>query len=37
MTPSKASLQAIKAKVKTLCHQAAGATPEQRIDTLNPV
>jgi RNA-directed DNA polymerase len=37
ITPSKASVQAITAKVKTLCQQAAGATPEQLIDTLNPI
>jgi RNA-directed DNA polymerase len=37
ITPSKASLQAITTKVKTLCKQAAGATPEHLIDTLNPV
>ena len=37
ITPSKASLQALKAKVKALCKQAAGSTPAQLIDTLNPV
>ena len=37
MTPSKASVQAITAKVKTLCRHAAGATPAQRIDTLHPL
>jgi RNA-directed DNA polymerase len=37
MTPSKASVQAMTAKVKTLCHHAAGATPAQRIDALNPL
>jgi len=37
MTPSKASVQAMTAKGKTLCHQAAGATPAQRIDALHPL
>jgi RNA-directed DNA polymerase len=37
ITPSKASLDAVKAKVKTLCQKARGATPEQLIDRLNPV
>lgn len=37
ITPNKASLDAVKAKIKTLCKQAAGAPPEQLIDTLNPV
>jgi RNA-directed DNA polymerase len=37
ITPSKASVQAITAKVKTLCQQAAGATPAQLIDALNPI
>jgi RNA-directed DNA polymerase len=37
LTPSKASLQAIKAKVKVLCKQRAGSTPAQLIGTLNPV
>jgi len=37
MTPSKASLHAIKTKGKTLGKHAAGATPEHRIDTLTPV
>jgi RNA-directed DNA polymerase len=37
ITPGKASVQAITAKVKTLCQQAAGATPAQLIDTLNPI
>ena len=36
-TPSKASLQALKDKVRTLCKQAAGATPEKLIATLTPV
>jgi RNA-directed DNA polymerase len=37
ITPSKASFQALKDKVRTLCKQARGATPAQLIDTLNPV
>jgi len=37
ITPSKASLQALMAKVRTLCKQARGATPAQLIDTLTPV
>ena len=37
ITPSKASFQAIKARVKQLCRQGLGDTPEQLIDTLNPV
>jgi len=37
ITPSKASLQALMAKVRTLCKQARGATPTQLIDTLTPV
>jgi RNA-directed DNA polymerase len=37
ITPSKASMQAMTATVKTLCHHAAGATPAQRIDTLHPI
>jgi RNA-directed DNA polymerase len=37
ITPSQASLQALTAKVRTLCKQARGATPEQLIDTLIPV
>ena len=37
MTPSKASLHAIKSKVKSLCKHAAGATPAHRIATLTPV
>src|SRR5262245_42370661 len=37
ITPSRASFQALKAKVRTLCKQARGATPEQLIDTLTPV
>jgi RNA-directed DNA polymerase len=35
--PSLASFQALKAKVRTLCKQAAGATPEVLVDRLNPV
>jgi RNA-directed DNA polymerase len=35
--PSTASFQALKAKVRTLCKQAAGATPETLIARLNPV
>ena len=37
ITPSQASLQALMDKVRTLCKQARGATPEQLIDTLTPV
>jgi RNA-directed DNA polymerase len=37
ITPSKASFQALKDKVRTLCKQARGTTPEQPIDTLTPV
>jgi RNA-directed DNA polymerase len=37
ITPSKASFQTIKDKIKILCKQAAGTTAEQLIDTLNPV
>lgn len=37
ITPSKASLQAVQAKVKALCKLAAGRTPEWLIDQLNPV
>jgi RNA-directed DNA polymerase len=37
MTPSKVSFQALKARVKALGKQAAGHTPAQLIDTLNPV
>jgi RNA-directed DNA polymerase len=37
ITPSTASFQALKDKVRTLCKQARGATPEQLIDTLSPV
>jgi RNA-directed DNA polymerase len=37
ITPSKTSFQALKARVRTLCKQAKGATPEYLIDTLNPI
>lgn len=37
ITPSTASFQALKDKVRTLCRQARGATPAQLIDTLSPV
>jgi RNA-directed DNA polymerase len=37
ITPSRASLQVLTAKVRTLCKQARGATPAQLIDTLTPV
>jgi RNA-directed DNA polymerase len=37
ITPSTTSFQALKDKVRTLCKQARGASPEQLIDTLNPV
>jgi RNA-directed DNA polymerase len=37
ITPSKASVEAVKAKIKALCKQAAGAPPGQLIDQLNPV
>jgi RNA-directed DNA polymerase len=37
ITPRQARFQATKDKVRTLCKQAAGATPEQLIDRLNPV
>ena len=37
ITPSRASLQALTDKVRTLCKQARGATPQQLIDTLTPV
>jgi RNA-directed DNA polymerase len=37
ITPSTASFQAVKDKVRTLCKRARGATPEQLIDTLSPV
>jgi RNA-directed DNA polymerase len=35
--PSTASFQALKAKVRTLCKQAAGATPEVLSERLNPL
>jgi RNA-directed DNA polymerase len=37
ITPSKARVQTIKAKSKTLCHQAAGKTPAHLIETRNPL
>ncbi len=37
ITPSKTSVQAIKARVKALCKQSAGSTPAPLIGTLNPV
>jgi RNA-directed DNA polymerase len=37
MPPSKASLQAINARVKALWKQSTGSTPAQLIGTLNPV
>ncbi|HKA53473.1 MAG TPA: group II intron reverse transcriptase/maturase [Candidatus Binatia bacterium] len=37
ITPSQASFQALKTKVKALCKRSAGRTPAQLIDTLNPV
>src|SRR5882724_1646644 len=37
ITPRKASFQALKDKVRTLCKQARGTTPEQLIETLNPL
>ncbi len=37
ITPSKASFLSIKGKIRMLCKQAAGKTPEQLIDTLNPL
>jgi RNA-directed DNA polymerase len=37
ITPSRASFQVLKGKVRTLCKQARGATPAQLIDTLTPV
>jgi RNA-directed DNA polymerase len=37
ITPSRASFQALKDKVRALCKQARGATPAQLIDTLTPV
>lgn len=37
ITPSKASFQAIKTKLKTICKRHKGATPEDLINKLNPV
>jgi RNA-directed DNA polymerase len=37
ITPSKASVQALKGRVKALCKQSAGSTPAPLIGTLNPV
>jgi RNA-directed DNA polymerase len=37
ITPSTASCQGLTAKVRTLCKQAKGTTPEQLIETLTPV
>jgi RNA-directed DNA polymerase len=37
ITPSTASFQTLKDKVRTLCKQARGATPAQLIETLTPV
>jgi RNA-directed DNA polymerase len=37
ITPSTASFQALRDKVRTLCKQTKGTTPEKLIDTLNPV
>ncbi|HEV8712872.1 MAG TPA: reverse transcriptase domain-containing protein [Candidatus Binatia bacterium] len=37
ITPSQASFQALQAKVRTRCKQAAGATSEQLSDALNPL
>jgi len=37
ITPSTASFQALTAKIRTRCKPAAGATPEQLIDALNPL
>jgi RNA-directed DNA polymerase len=37
ITPSTASFQALTDKVRTLCQQARGTTPEQLIETLNPL
>ena len=37
ITPSRASFQALKNKVRTLCKQARGTTPAKLIDALNPV
>ncbi|HEV8718323.1 MAG TPA: group II intron reverse transcriptase/maturase [Candidatus Binatia bacterium] len=37
ISPSKASFQALRDKVRTLCKQARGTTPARLIETLNPV
>jgi RNA-directed DNA polymerase len=37
ITPRRASLQTLIAKVKALCKRAAGRTPAQLIETLNPI
>lgn len=37
ITPSQASFQALKARVKALCKRSAGRTPAPLIETLNPV
>jgi hypothetical protein len=37
ITPSRVSFQALTARIKALCKQAAGRPPAQLIDTLNPV
>jgi RNA-directed DNA polymerase len=37
ITPSKASFEAIKAKVKAICKASGGHTQEQLIDTVNPI
>jgi RNA-directed DNA polymerase len=37
ITPSRASFQVLKGKVRTLCKQARGTTPARLIETLNPV
>jgi RNA-directed DNA polymerase len=37
ITPSQASVRALKARIKALCKQSAGRTPAQLIAALNPV
>jgi RNA-directed DNA polymerase len=37
ITPSQASVRALKARIKALCKQSTGRTPAQLIATLNPV
>ena len=37
ITPSKASFQAIKSKIRTLCKSHKGVTPKELINKLNPV